>query len=440
VSTTFQNIKGTFDVLPDASTTDGTAVPAAAGWRHVEGVIRDVLTRFNFEEIRTPILEPTELIARGVGQLTDIVTKEMFAFERGDTHYVLRPEITAPVMRAFLQHHLDQRGGVQKLYYLGPCFRAERPQKGRYRQFHQFGVEVIGSDDARADAETIASMMAVYRTLGITATKLRLNTLGDADSRPRYVEALRAYLEPYRDELSEASQNRLERNPLRILDTKNEHEQDLLQDAPRLIDFVDDESLAHYDEVKQLLSDLDIDYEEDPFLVRGLDYYTRTAFELESPDLGAQSALAGGGRYDLLAVELGSKRPVPSVGFAAGMERLFLALEAHDIALPGAPSPDVFLVALGGAARRFVFSRAQALRDQGLHIGLDLRGRSMKAQMREADRQDAPFTVIVGDNELESGRVQVKDMASGEQVEVAFDDLAQHLKQRPTVAATADSA
>lgn len=434
MSTTFQNIKGTFDILPDASTTDGTTVPAAAGWRHVEGVIRDVLTRFNFEEIRTPILEPTELIVRGVGQLTDIVTKEMFAFERGDTHYVLRPEITAPVMRAFLQHHLDQRGGVQKLYYLGPCFRAERPQKGRYRQFHQFGVEVIGSDDARADAETIASMMAVYRVLGITATRLRLNTLGDADSRPRYVEALRAYLEPYRAELSEASQNRLHRNPLRILDTKNEHEQLLLQDAPRLIDYVDDESLAHYDEVKQLLSDLDIAFEEDPFLVRGLDYYTRTAFELESPDLGAQSALAGGGRYDLLAVEVGSKRPVPSVGFAAGMERLFLALEAHDVALPGAPAPDVFLVALGDAARRFVFARAQALRDQGLHIGLDLRGRSMKAQMREADRQNAPFTVIVGDHELESGRVQVKDMASGEQVEVAFDDLAQHLKQRQPLA------
>jgi histidyl-tRNA synthetase len=438
VSTHFQNIKGTFDVLPDASTTDGTTVPAAAGWRHVEGVIRDVLTRFNFEEIRTPVLEPTELIARGVGQLTDIVTKEMFAFERGDTHYVLRPEITAPVMRAFLQHHLDQRGGVQKLYYLGPCFRAERPQKGRYRQFHQFGIEVIGSDDARADAETIASMMAVYRALGVTATQLRLNTLGDADSRPRYVEALRAYLEPYRDDLSEASQSRLDRNPLRILDTKHEHEQQLLQDAPRLIDYVDDESLAHYDEVKQLLSDLDIAYEEDPFLVRGLDYYTRTAFELESPDLGAQSALAGGGRYDLLAVELGSKRPVPSVGFAAGMERLFLALEAHDVALPGAPAPDVFLVALGDAARRFVFGKAQALRNQGLHIGLDLRGRSMKAQMREANRQNAPFTVIVGDHELESGRVQVKDMASGEQVEVAFDDLAQHLTQRQPLAASVE--
>ena len=437
MSAAFQNIKGTFDVLPDASTTDGTTVPAAAGWRHVEGVVREVLSRFNFEEIRTPILEPTELIARGVGQLTDIVTKEMFAFERGDTHYVLRPEITAPVMRAFLQHHLDQRGGVQKLYYLGPCFRAERPQKGRYRQFHQFGVEVIGSDDARADAETIASMMAVYRALGVTNTRLLLNTLGDEDSRPRYREALQNYLEPYRADLSETSRERLDRNPLRILDTKDEKERRLLEDAPRLIDYVDDDSLAHYDEVKHLLSDLGIDYEEDFFLVRGLDYYTRTAFELESPDLGAQSALAGGGRYDLLSVELGSKRPVPSVGFAAGMERLFLALEAHGVTLPEPPRPDVFLVALGAAARRFVFARAQALRDEGLHVGLDLRGRSMKAQMREADRQNAPYTIIVGDNELEAGRVQVKDMASGDQVEVAFDDLARHLKQRQAQAVSA---
>ena len=434
---TFQTIKGTFDILPDPSTSSDAFAFGSAAWQHVERTLRAVLERFNFEEIRTPILEPTELIARGVGQLTDIVSKEMFAFERGETHYVMRPEITAPVVRAYLQHHLAQRGGVQKLYYVGPCFRAEEPQKGRYRQFHQFGVEVLGSEDARADAETIAAMMAVYDAFGLANTRLRINTLGDADSRPRYKDALAAYLLPYRDDLTETSQRRLETNPLRILDTKDERERQLLAEAPRLLDFVDADSLAHYDEVKGLLSDLGISFEEDPFLVRGLDYYTRTAFELESPDLGAQSALGGGGRYDLLAVEVGSKAPVPAVGFAAGLERLFLALEAQDVALPGPPAPDVFLVALGDQARRWVFAQAQRLRQAGLHAALDLRGRSMKAQMREANRQGAPYTVIVGDDELEAKRVQVKSMADGTQAEIDADELAAYLTTRSTQPAPA---
>lgn len=428
MSKTFQNIKGTFDILPESSTSDGTNIAGSATWQHVEGAIRDVMARFNVEEIRTPIFEETELIARGVGQLTDIVSKEMFAFERGDTHYVLRPEITAPVMRAYLQHHLDQRGGVQKLYYMGPCFRAERPQKGRYRQFHQFGCEVIGTDDARADAEVISLMMAVYETLGLSGMELRINTLGDAESRPRYKEALKAYLAPYRDDLSETSRNRLETNPLRILDTKDERERTLLTEAPKLIDFIDDESRKHHDEVKSLLDDIGVAYEEDPFLVRGLDYYTRTAFELESRDLGAQSALAGGGRYDLLSLEIGSKRPVPAVGFAAGMERLFLALDAQSVTLPGAPRPDLFMVALGDEAARWIFRRAQELRRGGLHVGLDLKGRSMKAQMREANRQNAPFAAIIGDDELQSGVVQVKDMGTGDQTGVPLGELEEFVR------------
>ncbi len=427
MSTTFQNIKGTFDILPDAYHVGETRIASSAEWHAVESTIREVMQRFNMEEIRTPIFEPTELIARGIGQMTDIVTKEMFAFERGDTKYVLRPEITAPVMRAFIQHHLEQRGGVQKLFYLGPCFRAEQPQKGRYRQFHQFGAEVVGTSDARADAETIALMMAIYEAFGITNTRLRLNTLGDADSRPRYREALQDYLAPYTDELTETSRERLDKNPLRILDTKVQHEQKILQDAPHIIDYVDDESRAHYAEVKSWLDDLDIAFEEDPFLVRGLDYYTQTAFELESPDLGAQSALAGGGRYDLLAEEIGSSQPRPAIGFAAGMERLFLALEASDADLPAAPRPDVFLAALGDEAERWVFHQAQAFRRDGLGVALDLKGRSLKAQMKEANRQNAPYTIIIGGNELADGKAQVKEMASGEQVEVAFDELAAYL-------------
>lgn len=429
MKTSFQNIKGTFDVLPEASTTDGAQIAGSAAWQHVEATIREVMTRYNAEEIRTPIFEETELIARGVGQLTDIVSKEMFAFERGDTHYVLRPEVTAPVMRAYLQHHLDQRGGVQKLYYIGPCFRAERPQKGRYRQFHQFGCEVIGTEDPRADVEVIALMLAVYEALGITDTKLRLNTLGDAESRPRYREALRAYLEPHAARLSETSRGRLASNPLRILDTKDEGERRLLEDAPRLIDYVGEAGRAYYEEVKGLLGDLGIGFEEDPFLVRGLDYYTHTTFELESPNLGAQSALAGGGRYDLLAQELGSSRPVPAVGFAAGLERLFLALEAEGAALPAPPAPDAFMVALGDEAVRRVFREAQRLRAAGLHVGIDLRGRSMKAQMREANRQNARFTLIVGKDELAAGAAQVKHMARGDQVAVPFEELGNYLKR-----------
>ena len=427
MSDSFQSIAGTFDILPDAYNAGGTRIASSAEWHHVETVIRDVMNRHNLEEIRTPIMEPTALVARGVGQNTDIVSKEMFAFERSGTHYVLRPEITAPVMRAFLQHHLEQRGGVQKLFYIGPCFRAERPQKGRYRQFHQFGVEIMGADDARADAETIAIMMAVYDALGIQDMTLRINSLGLPEARAAFVDALQEYLTPYTDDLSETSRRRLETNPLRILDTKLEHEQDLLEDAPLLTDFLDDESRAHYADVKRLLDDLGIDYEEDAHLVRGLDYYTRTAFELESPNLGAQSALAGGGRYDLLAQELGSDAPVPSIGFAAGMERLFLALEASDTDMPSPHGADVFLAALGEDAERWVFRTTQRLRAAGLHVAHDLKGRSLKAQMREANRQDATYTLIIGGNELNANAASVKHMASGEQVEVPFDELETYL-------------
>jgi histidyl-tRNA synthetase len=431
VSTSFQNIKGTFDILPDAYTDEGgTRIAPSAEWRYVERTVRDVMRRYNLDEIRTPVLEPTELVARGVGEATDIVQKEMFAFERAGTQYVLRPEVTAPVVRSFLQHHLDQRGGVQKLFYIGPCFRAEQPQKGRYRQFHQFGIEILGTDDARADAETIAIMMAVYDELGIPDTRLRVNTLGTPDRREEYVEALQDYLAPYADDLSDTSRRRLERNPLRVLDTKLDHEQEILADAPKLIEFVNEESRAHYDRVRRLLSDLGVEYVEDSHLVRGLDYYTETTFELESPALGAQSALAGGGRYDRLAEVLGSDDPVPAIGFAAGMERLFLALDAADADRPGAPEPDVFIAALGEAAEAWVFRTTQELREAGLQVALDLKGRSLKAQMREANRQNAPYTLIIGDNELEAEEATVKEMESGEQVDVPFDDLADALLER----------
>ncbi len=427
MSATFQHIPGTFDVLPDGYNSGGSPVASSAAWQWAEATVREIAARFHFDEIRTPILEPTELIARGVGDATDIVQKEMFAFEKGDTRYVLRPEVTAPVMRAFLEHRLDQRGGVQKLFYIGPCFRAERPQKGRFRQFHQFGCEVIGSPDARADAETIAFLMAVCHAFGITETRLRLNTLGDADARPRYREALRDYFAPYAADLTETSRSRLDANPLRILDTKDERERRLLADAPRLTSFLGDDARDHYDTLKALLADIGVPFVEDPFLVRGLDYYGRTAFELESDSLGAQSALGGGGRYDGLAEALGSRTPVPAVGMAAGLERFFLALQAAGTTVPGTPPPDVFIVALGDEAQRWAFGAAQKLRAAGLRVGYDLRPTSVKAQMREANRSNAPHVAIVGQDELTEGAVQVKNMATGEQTAVPLGTLSPHL-------------
>jgi histidyl-tRNA synthetase len=414
-----QHIPGTFDVLPDA--TDGIA--ASHAWAHVEAVIRAVMGRFGFAEIRTPVLEPTALIARGVGGTTDIVQKEMFAFTRGDTDYVLRPEVTAPVMRAYLEHRLDLQGGSQRLFYLGPCFRAERPQKGRYRQFHQFGAEVIGSAAPEADAECIALMTAVYAAFGVTNTRLRLNSLGSPEARDRFRAALREHLAPHADALSETSRQRLAANPLRILDTKDAREQRLLEGAPVLSDFLDDDDRAHYARVRALLDAAGIGYVQDDRLVRGLDYYGRTTWELESPDIGAKSALAGGGRYDGLAEVLGHPQAVPAVGFAAGMERLFLALDAAGYDAGGAEKPAAFVVALqGGTEAAFVLS--QRLRGAGVRTGLSVAPGSFKKLMRDAERSGAPFAVLIGESEAASGVAQVKDLRTGTQQAVAFDALA----------------
>lgn len=423
MSKTFRNITGTFDILPDAQKIDGTIIPGTRIWVETEQKIRRVMSLFGFHEIRTPIIEPTELIARGVGADTDIVSKEMFAFERGETQYVLRPELTAPVMRSYLQHHLDQKGGVQKLFYVGPCFRAERPQKGRYRQFHQFGVELIGAEEPASDVEAIAVMMEVYQSMGVHETTLRINSLGDETSRPRYKKALLEYFEPLDAQLSDASRLRLKSNPLRILDTKDSRERILLENAPRLADFLDSDSRLHFSVVKSILQDLGIAFTEDPFLVRGLDYYSRTTFELESPSLGAQSALAGGGRYDLLAQAVGSSQVVPAIGFAAGFERLFLAMQANGDALDSPRQIDVYVVALGDGAQRWAQRTAGMWRKAGLSVSFDLKNRSMKAQMREANRQNSRFAVIIGSDELDSGTAVVRDMQSGEQQSVLLAEL-----------------
>ena len=439
VAKTWRNIRGAFDILPWPSAADGSAVPGSPAWRHVEDAIRKTMARFHFEEIRTPVLEEEGLIARGIGEATDIVAKEMFVVDRGSDRYALRPEMTAPVMRAWLQHRLEQRGGTQRLYYIGPCFRAERPQKGRYRQFHQFGCEIIGSDDPRADAEAIALMLAAYEAFGVTGSRLRINTLGLPEERRRYARALQAWLEPRRNELSETGRRRLEQNPLRLLDAKDERDRALLRGAPALIDFTGEQTRARHEEVQKILSDAGVDFEEDRMLVRGLDYYMHTAFELESPHLGAQSALAGGGRYDLLGAALGSDRPAPGVGFAAGMERLFLALDAQGLPLPEAGGPDVFLAAIGSEAQRWAFREAQRLRGQGVSASFDLKGRSMKAQMREAHRQGARYALIAGESELKAGVALLKNMDSGEQTQLPADAAPARILERLAEARAAEA-
>jgi len=407
---------GMVDILPDET----------PKWQALEKIIHEEAARFNFEEIRTPILEQTELIVRGVGQLTDIVSKEIFTFSRGDDNYVLRPECTAPVVRSFVENHLDQRGGTQKLYYIGPMFRAERPQKGRQRQFHQFGVEVIGSDDPIADAETIAFMISVYDKIGITNTTLKINSIGDPESRETYKEALRDYLRPHFEKLSEVSQKRFDKNPLRILDSKEEEDQPFIEAAPSIREYLNESSAQHFDKVKNYLDDLGITYTEDPHLVRGLDYYTRTAFELSSPDLGSQDALAGGGRYDLLVEEIGGN-PTPAIGFAAGMERLFIACEELNIDLVPEKKLDVFIVTFGAEARAWALSHLQLLRKHGLSASMDYMGRSMKAQMKEANRQGARFALIVGGDELESGTFTLRNMKASEEEMLPFEEILKKL-------------
>lgn len=395
-------------------------------WQAVERIIREEARKFNFREIRTPVMEETELIARGVGQLTDIVAKEMFAFERGDDRYVLRPECTAPVVRAYVQHHLEQRGGSQNLFYIGPMFRAESPQKGRQRQFHQFGAEIIGADDPAADADIIALMLAIYERVGITNATLKINSVGDPESRDAYREALKAHFRPHLEKMSEISRERFEKNPMRILDSKEEEDRPFVKEAPVITEFLNEETAAHYEAVKEALDALGIGYREDPHLVRGLDYYTRTAFELISPDLGAQDALGGGGRYDLLVEEVGGD-PTPAVGFAAGMERLLIACEEQGIELAGEHAVDVYVITIGEAARRWALGHLPRLREAGLSATMDYIGRSVKAQMKDADRENARYAIIVGDHELEEERYTLRDMRESEEAPYPFEEILERI-------------
>ena len=391
-------------------------------WHYIEAEIRDVARRYGYLEIRTPVVEHTEVFLRGVGSGTDIVDKEMYTFlDRGERSLTLRAEGTAPVMRAFLEHNLGAAGLPVKVYYLCPIFRYDRPQAGRYRQHNQFGAEVIGSAEPAADAEVLSLAVRLVQGLGIRDVDVRLSSVGNDVCRPAYIEALRAYYRPHLDELCDDCRRRFDIAPMRLLDCKREHDQRLARRAPRMLDYLCGPCRAHFDAVRAHLDALGVHYTVDPLIVRGLDYYTRTAYEALSGKLGAQNVIFGGGRYDGLAEQLGGP-PTPGVGFGMGMERLLLVLEEEGVTLPGDPRLDVFIVTAGAEGAR-ALAVADGLRRLGLAVDLDLMARGLRAQMKQADRLGAAFVVVLGEEEARRGVAAVRDMATGAQHEVALDAL-----------------
>ncbi|MFQ6604782.1 MAG: histidine--tRNA ligase [Fidelibacterota bacterium] len=414
-----RTVKGTFDILPDSS----------YRWRQLEEAFHAFMYRYGYEEIRTPAFEKTELFTRGVGTDTDIVSKEMYTWlDGGKTSLTLKPELTAPVIRAYIQHNLAARSPLTRLYYLDALFRRERPQKGRQRQFHQFGAEVIGSIHAEADVEIIAIAHTFLKEIGLTRLHLKLNSIGSRQARQDYRQALKEFLTPHFDALSDVSRQRFQTNPLRILDTKIPHEIALLDDAPDIRDYLTDEDRDHFSTVQDGLNALEIPYTIDKRMVRGLDYYTRTTFEITSEDLGSQDALCGGGRYDRLIELLGGK-PTPAIGFAAGIERILIALETIETE-ESPPTPDIYLITLGRAAVLPGQQLAHVLRQSGFSVVTDLLHRSMKSQLRNANRSGARFAVIIGDSELETRHYQVKDLRANSQAAVAQNDIITYLTEK----------
>ncbi|MGC9503857.1 histidine--tRNA ligase [Baaleninema sp.] len=406
-----QAIRGTRDILPDE----------AAYWQTVEDTARNILQKAAYREIRTPIFEQTELFERGIGEATDVVGKEMYTFvDRGDRSITLRPEGTAGVVRSYIENNLHAAGGVQRLWYLGPMFRYERPQAGRQRQFHQIGVEVLGTDDPRADAEVIALATDIFKTLGLKNLHLAINSIGRGEDRDRYRQALVDYFTPYQEDLDPDSQDRLTRNPLRILDSKDPKTIEIAKNAPSILEYLGDDSKRHFDRLCALLSQFGIPYQPTPTLVRGLDYYTHTAFEIQSDDLGAQATVCGGGRYDGLVEQLGGK-PTSAVGWAIGLERLIYLLQQLGKTVDR--TLDFYLVSRGENAENAAASLSQQLRRSGFSVEMDLSGSAFGKQFKRADRSGAAACLVLGDAEAEAGTVNLKWLKTGEQETWMQSDL-----------------
>lgn len=405
--------RGTKDIMPED----------VKSWRYLEETMRKICAQYGYKEIRTPVFEHTELFLRGIGETTDVVEKEMYTFnDRGNRSITLRPENTASAVRAYIEHKLYAEPAPTKLFYIGPMFRYDRPQAGRYRQFHQFGVEALGIQGPNIDAEIILLAVQILQSLGLKDLKLKINSVGCPKCRPLHREKLQAFFKPHFDELCKDCQSRFDRNPLRLLDCKNPHCQKLGQGAPSLEECLCDDCREHFEGLKKLLTAAGIEYEVDHNLVRGLDYYTKTAFEIQYKPLGAQSAVCGGGRYDGLIEEVGGPA-TPGIGFAMGMERVLLALESQNLLPQEQESIDVFAVCPQQEIFPDVFKAVINLRRAGFKAEFDFQGRSMKAQMKQANKTNAKYVLIFGEDEFARGQVVLRNMSNSEQTEIAITDI-----------------
>ena len=407
-------IKGTQDVLPADSHKN----------QFIESTVLEIAEEFGFREIRTPVFEHTELFTRSVGDTTDVVQKEMYTFDdKGGRSITLRPEGTAGAARAFLEHGLQNEPMPQKVSYLTSCYRYEKPQAGRLREFHQFGIECYGAESPAADAEVISVANEVFGFLGIDRISLEINSIGCPTCRKEYQQALKAYFESRKDELCPTCLERLDRNPMRILDCKSPVCHEIAAGAPIILDYLCDDCREHFEEVKKYLEEMNISYEVNPHIVRGLDYYTRTVFEFVTDSLGAQAAVCAGGRYDGLIEEIGGSH-VPALGFGMGLERLLLLLEAQGIELPEAKRCDIYIANIGKNASFKAAALATELRQSGMSAQFDVVGRSLKAQMKYADKLNARYTTVIGDDDIAAGIAKVKNMESGETTELKLDEFA----------------
>lgn len=411
-----KSIKGTHDILPNQT----------EDWQELEMQVHKTSNLYGYSEIRTPIIETASLFNRGVGEETDIVSKEMYSWEDKDKSIIsLRPELTAPVVRSYIQHNLGGQSPLQRLYYIGPSFRRERPQKGRQRQFHQFGVEAIGSANPEQDAEVISLGWDILKSFGIKSLELKLSSIGSKSCRENFKSELVKYLNPFIPKLSEVSQRRLEKNPLRILDTKNKDEIEIVKSAPKIEQFYTKDDQNYFFSVQKFLNDLEIPFKIDPLLVRGLDYYTQTTFEICSENLGAQDALLGGGRYNGLVGSLGGK-DAPAVGFAAGMERVIIAAKNRKKISPKIPT--IYAICTNDEAMGILQNSAKQLRNIGYKVICETLRRSMRSQMRDANKSNADYVMIIGDDEFNSRTIQLKDLKNGEQEKVDLEKIISYFK------------
>ncbi len=409
--------RGTKDVIPSE----------IHKWQYVENIMRDVSRRYGYKEVRVPVFEHTEVFQRGVGDTTDVVQKEMYTFDdRGGRSITLRPEGTAGVVRCYLENSLNALPQPIKLFYLISCYRYEKPQAGRLREFHQYGVEVLGSQEPAVDAEIISTAVEILDKLGIGNITLNINSVGCPTCRAEYNKKLRSYFEG--KDLCDTCMERLAKNPMRILDCKSPHCQQIGADAPKIADNLCEDCANHFEQVKAELDAMGIEYKIDKGIVRGLDYYTKTVFEFVSDNIGAQGTVCGGGRYDGLIEELGGK-PAPGMGFGLGIERALMVMENCGVEIPAQKGPDIFLVSVGEQAEKYVTSLVSDLRKQGIYAERDLLGRSVKAQMKYADKLGASFTAVIGDDEIKEKKVNIKNMSDGSTASVNVEDIASEVSR-----------